>query len=79
MVAGVAIYIILAADLGEEVKDPAGTITWGVILSAIIPAVLYVGSAFVSTAVIPSDKFAASEAPYAAVASTYMGPIRSRA
>ncbi len=67
--------LTLAADLGEEAKDPAKTITWGVILGAIIPAVLYVGSAFVSTAVMPWDKFAAADAPYAAVASTYMGPI----
>jgi len=67
--------LTLAADLGEEAKNPAKTITWGVILGALIPAVLYVGSAFVSTAVMPWDKFASAEAPYAVVASKYMGAL----
>lgn len=67
--------LTLAADLGEEAKDPAKTITWGVILGALIPAFLYVTSAFVSTAVLPWQEFAASDAPYAAVASTFMGPF----
>ncbi len=67
--------LTLAADLGEEAKDPAKTITWGVILGALIPAVLYVASAFVSTAILPWDVFAASDAPYAAVASQFMGPF----
>jgi|GEM_PF-817320 len=67
--------LTLAADLGEEAKDPAKTITWGVILGALVPAVLYVASAFVSTAVMPWQEFAASDAPYAAVASTFMGPF----
>lgn len=65
--------LTLAADLGEEAKDPAKTITWGIILGALVPAFLYIVSAFVSTAILPWDEFAASDAPYAAVASTYMG------
>jgi len=65
--------LTLAADLGEEAKDPAKTITWGIILGIMIPAVLYILSAFVSTAVIPWDRFAESDAPYATVASEYMG------
>ncbi len=65
--------LTLAADLGEEAKDPAKTITWGVILGALVPALLYVISAFVSTAIIPWQDFAASEAPYAAVASEFLG------
>lgn len=65
--------LTLAADLGEEAKDPAKTITWGIILGALVPAFLYIVSAFVSTAIMPWDEFAASEAPYAAAASTYMG------
>lgn len=65
--------LTLAADLGEEAKDPAKTITWGIMLGALIPAVLYVGSAFVSTAVLPWEQFAASDAPYAAVASEFLG------
>jgi len=65
--------LTLAADLGEEAKDPAKTITWGVILGAVVPAILYVASAFVSTAVLPWQEFAEAGAPYAAVASTYMG------
>ncbi|MCD6122105.1 MAG: amino acid permease [Spirochaetales bacterium] len=67
--------LTLAADLGEEAKNPAKTITWGVMLGALIPAILYVGSAFVSTAVMPWDKFASAKAPYAAVASKYMGAL----
>jgi amino acid transporter len=67
--------LTLAADLGEEAKDPARTITWGIILGITIPSILYVASAFVSTAVIPWQEFAASDAPYATVASKYMGPV----
>jgi len=65
--------LTLAADLGEEAKDPARTITWGVTLGIIVPAILYIASAFVCTAVIPWKEFAASDAPYATVASKYMG------
>ncbi|MCW3137726.1 MAG: amino acid permease [Methanophagales archaeon] len=64
-----------AADLGEEAKDPAKTITWGIILGALIPAILYTGSAFVSTAIIPWQEFASSDAPYATVASKFLGPF----
>ncbi len=67
--------LTLAADLGEEAKNPAKTITWGIILGALVPAVLYILSAFVSTGVMPWTEFAASEAPYAAVASSFMGPF----
>ena len=67
--------LTLAADLGEEARNPAKTITWGIILGALIPAVLYILSAFVSTAVIPWETFAGADAPYAAVASEFMGPF----
>jgi amino acid transporter len=65
--------LTLAADLGEEAKDPAKTITWGIILGITIPAILYIGAAFVSTGVIPMDEFAGSDAPFATVAGKYMG------
>ena len=65
--------LTLAADLGEEAKDPAKTISWGITLGVLIPAVLYIASAFVSTAVIPWKEFADSDAPYAAVDAKYMG------
>lgn len=65
--------LTLAADLGEEAKDPAKTISWGITLGVFVPAILYIGSAFVSTAVIPWKEFAASNAPYATVAGKYMG------
>ena len=65
--------LTLAADLGEEAKDPAKTITWGIILGVTVPAILYIGAAFVSTAVIPWNEFAESDAPFAAVAGKYMG------
>jgi len=65
--------LTLAADLGEEAKNPARTITWGVSLGIVVPAILYVSSAFVSTGVIPWTDFAASDAPYATVAGKYMG------
>jgi len=65
--------LTLAADLGEEAKNPAKTISWGVILGIIVPVILYTLSALVSTAIIPWDKFSNSEAPYATVASEYMG------
>jgi len=65
--------LTLAADLGEEAKDPAKTITWGIILGISVPTVLYVVSAFVSTAVLPWEEFAGAEAPFAAVAAKYMG------
>ena len=67
--------LTLAADLGEEAKNPAKTITWGIILGALIPAILYTGSAFVSTAIIPWQEFASSDAPYATVASKFLGPF----
>ena len=65
--------LTLAADLGEEAKDPARTITWGIILGVTVPAILYIGAAFVSTGVIPWNEFAESDAPFAAVAGKYMG------
>ena len=65
--------LTLAADLGEEAKDPAKTITWGITLGIFVPAILYIVSAFVSTAVIPWDQFSASDAPFATVAGKYMG------
>ena len=65
--------LTLAADLGEEAKDPAKTITWGIILGVTVPAILYIGAAFVSTGVIPWNEFAESDAPFAAVAGKYMG------
>ncbi len=67
--------LTLAADLGEEAKNPAKTITWGIILGIIVPVVLYTLSALVSTAILPWEEFANSDAPYAAVASKYMGPF----
>ena len=61
--------LTLAADLGEEVKEPVThTISLGIILGIIIPTLLYASSAFVSTAVVPWNEFAASSAPYALVA-----------
>ena len=65
--------LTLAADLGEEAKDPAKTISWGIILGVTVPAILYIGAAFVSTGVIPWNEFAESDAPFAAVAGKYMG------
>ena len=65
--------LTLAADLGEEARDPARTITWGIILGVTVPAILYIGAAFVSTGVIPWNEFAESDAPFAAVAGKYMG------
>jgi len=65
--------LTLAADLGEEAKNPARTISWGISLGVIIPAILYILSAFVSTGIIPWEEFAASDAPYATVAGKYMG------
>jgi len=38
-----------------------------------VPAILYILSAFVCTAVIPWEEFSASDAPYATVAGKYMG------
>ncbi len=67
--------LTLAADLGEEAKDPARTISWGITLGIIVPALLYIVSAFVCTGVIPWDQFAASDAPYAAVAGKFMGTV----
>ncbi len=65
--------LTLAADLGEEAKNPARTITWGVSLGIVVPAILYVASAFVSTGVIRWTDFAGSDAPYATVAGKSMG------
>ena len=65
--------LTLAADLGEEVRDPAKTITWGIVLGVTVPAILYIVAAFVCTAVIPWEQFAASGAPFADVAAKYMG------
>ena len=65
--------LTLAADLGEEARDPARTITWGIILGVTVPAILYIGAAFVSTGVIPWNEFAESDAPFATVAGKYMG------
>jgi amino acid transporter len=65
--------LTLAADLGEEAKDPAKTISWGIILGVTVPAILYIGAAFVSTGVIPWNEFAEADAPFATVAGKYMG------
>ncbi len=65
--------LTLAADLGEEARDPVRTISWGISLGIIVPAILYIGSAFVCTAVIPWKEFSVSDAPYATVAGKYMG------
>jgi APA family basic amino acid/polyamine antiporter len=65
--------LTLAADLGEEARNPVRTISWGISLGILVPAILYILSAFVCTAVIPWEEFSASDAPYAAVAGKYMG------
>ena len=65
--------LTLAADLGEEAKDPVKTISWGITLGVLVPAILYIVSAFISTGVIPWNEFAESSAPYATVAKKYMG------
>jgi APA family basic amino acid/polyamine antiporter len=65
--------LTLAADLGEEARNPVRTISWGISLGILVPAILYILSAFVCTAVIPWKEFSAANAPYAAVAGKYMG------
>jgi len=66
--------LTIATDIGEEVKSPS-VLPKAVLLGALIPIVLYTLSSFVCVGVLPWDKFASSEAPYAAAASTFMGPL----
>jgi len=65
--------LTIATDIGEEVKSPS-VLPKAVVLGVLIPIVLYTLSSFVCVGVLPWDKFASSEAPYAA-ASTFMGPL----
>jgi len=67
--------LTLAADLGEEAKNPTKTIPYGIMLGALIPMILYTLFALVCTGVMPWDEFAAASAPGAAAAKTFMGSI----
>ncbi|MCD6362535.1 MAG: amino acid permease [Synergistetes bacterium] len=64
--------ITVATDIGEEVRDPS-ILPKAVLLGVLIPIVLYVSSSLVCVGVLPWGKFAASKAPYATAASTFMG------
>ena len=66
--------LTIATDIGEEVKSPS-VLPKAVLLGVLIPIVLYTLSSFVCVGVLPWDKFASSEAPYAAAASAFMGPL----
>jgi len=66
--------LTIATDLGEETKDPHKTLPLGIGLGIIIPALLYCLSSLVCVGVMPWDTFSASDAPYAAAASNFMGP-----
>ncbi|MEA1964364.1 MAG: APC family permease [Candidatus Aerophobetes bacterium] len=66
--------LTLAADLGEETKNPKKTIPYGIMLGAFIPMVLYTLFALVCVGVMPWGDFAAASAPGAAAAKVFMGP-----
>ena len=66
--------LTLAADLGEEAKDPKRTIPRGMFFGVSVPTVLYTLLALVSVGVLAWDKFAAADAPVAAAATEFMGP-----
>lgn len=66
--------LTIATDLGEETKDPHKTLPLGIGLGILIPALLYSLSSLICVGVMPWDAFSASDAPYAAAASSFMGP-----
>jgi APA family basic amino acid/polyamine antiporter len=66
--------LTLAADLGEEAKDPKKTIPRGMFFGVSVPTVLYTLLALVSVGVMAWDDFAAADAPVASAATQFMGP-----
>jgi APA family basic amino acid/polyamine antiporter len=66
--------LTLAADLGEEAKDPKKTIPRGMFFGVSVPTVLYTLLALVSVGVMAWDDFAAANAPVASAATQFMGP-----
>jgi APA family basic amino acid/polyamine antiporter len=67
--------LTLAADLGEEAKNPKKTIPRGMFLGVSVPTVLYTLLALVSVGVLSWDKFSTADAPVAAAATEIMGPF----
>jgi len=65
--------LTLAADLGEEAKNPKKTIPRGMFFGVSVPTVLYTLLALVSVGVMPWDEFAAADAPVASAATKFMG------
>ncbi len=65
--------LTLAADLGEEAKNPKKTIPRGMFLGVSVPTILYTLLALVSVGVLSWDKFSSADAPVAAAATAFMG------
>lgn len=65
--------LTLAADLGEEAKNPVKTIPRGMFFGVSVPTVLYTLLALVSVGVMPWHDFASADAPVASAATKFMG------
>lgn len=63
------------ASAAEEVEDPGRTLPRSMLVSVIVPTILYVIVMAVSTGVLPVDELAGSDIPVADVARVYLGQL----
>jgi len=67
-------FSLIAAEAGE-IKRPDRNIPLSMIVSVVVPTILYVLVMIVSTGVLPTEELAGSQIPVADVAREYAGPI----
>ncbi|MBA7626965.1 putative amino acid permease YhdG [subsurface metagenome] len=67
--------LTLAADLGEEAKNPKKTIPRGMFFGVSVPTILYTLLALVSVGVMSWSEFSSADAPVASAATKFMGPF----
>ncbi|PSP78148.1 hypothetical protein BRC81_08905 [Halobacteriales archaeon QS_1_68_20] len=65
---------LIAAEAGE-IKRPDRNIPWSMVVSVVVPTVLYVAVMVVSTGVLPIEELSGSRIPVADVARAYAGPL----
>lgn len=67
-------FSLIAATAGS-IERPARNLPLSMIVSVMVPTILYVLVMFVSTGVLPADEVAASSVPVATVAAEYLGGL----